>query len=132
VTGPAGPAAPYPSSMRVGETIGVAAAVAAWRLTRSPRAARRLTDAVEHGEEVERDLAATALCRGGDPAVDAVAQALDRGASSPVLVDVLASVDTPRARGLLDRLTTDRGPLAEEARQALHVLDDLDRDAEGP
>ncbi|MDF2975996.1 MAG: hypothetical protein K0S40_724 [Actinomycetospora sp.] len=112
----------------------VLAAGATWRLTGLASAGDALLDAVAHGEETERTLAAMLLVRAGDRSVPLVTDAVLSGRGDVDLVDVLASIDTTDARAALARLAQ-APPSAVPARvpaaatEALRTLDRIrDRD----
>jgi hypothetical protein len=99
----------------------------AWQVTGFGPAGRRLVAAADHGAEDEQAVAGMLLVRAGDRSVRLVADALARGATSPVLVDVLASIGTPAARAALAR-AAQQAPASEvaaAAADALRILDQL-------
>lgn len=97
---------------------------ATWRTAGLRSAGRALVEAADGDDETGRMLAGTLLVRAGDRSVPLVAEPLLAGRAGPALVDVLASIDTPRARAALTEVA--RGPSPEcraAAREALRTLD---------
>lgn len=112
--------------MGLGAYVKLLAAGAACRLTGAQRPCRVLADAVANGPESEAGAAAILLVKAGDHGVEAVADAIERGAGDADLVDVLASIRTPRARTYLEALSAGaQGEITAAARSALTTLDEL-------
>jgi|GEM_PF-1607496 len=108
----------------------VLAAGAAWRLVGLGAAGRALVANVSTGGETERTLAGMLLVRAGDRSVPVVVDAINAGATTPDLVDVLASIGTESARIALEGVARLPGAdIGAAARQALQTLDEMRRKA---
>lgn len=107
--------------MGVAASLRVLASDRVWRLAGSDAAGRALVGAaVDGADEDSSTLAAMLLARGGDRAVPLLEDIVAAGHTDPIVVDVLASIATPRAASMLDHLTgheDDR--IATAARTAL-------------
>jgi hypothetical protein len=109
------------------------AAGAAWRLTGAVPAGRALVGALADGDETERTVAGMQLTRAGDRSVPLLTEALLTGsAPGPLVVDVLASIGTDKARSTLRRVARAPAPgvavaSRESAARALRTLDEIDR-----
>jgi hypothetical protein len=104
------------------------AAGAAWRLAGVPAAGRALVATAVAGGETERTLAGMLLVQAGDRSVALLSPAILVGETSSVLIDVLASIGTDRARDAL--VSVAQGPPAavtpdirQAAVEALQTLD---------
>lgn len=107
--------------MSVGSSLRVLASDRVWRLAGSDAAGRAVaTAAVDTTDEDTSTLAAMLLVRGGDKAVPLLEDVVAGGRTTPIVVDVLASIATPRATALLSRLAEHEDhEVATAARAAL-------------
>jgi len=110
--------------MGVGTSLKVLANDRVWRLAGSQAAGRAVARAaVDPADENTSTLAAMLLVRGGDRAVPLLEDLVAARHADPIIIDVLASIATPRATAVLDRLTRHDDPdVATAARTALHRL----------
>lgn len=106
--------------MGVGTSLKVLANDRVWRLAGSEAAGRAVARAaVDPADEDISTLAAMLLVRGGDRAVPLLEDLVAAGHADPIIVDVLASIATPRATAVLDRLAGHDDPdVATAARTA--------------
>ena len=108
------------------------AAGCTWRLTGLHAAGRSLVVAVDRGPESEQTIAGIMLVKAGDRSVPLISEAVSGGASSPELIDVLASIGTATARSALRTATRSPRPeVAGAAEDALRTLDEIDRRDDG-
>jgi radical SAM superfamily enzyme with C-terminal helix-hairpin-helix motif len=114
--------------MGAGSSAKLLAAGSTWRLTGLDAAGRSLVSAIVDGGEDEQTLAGIMLVKAGDRSVRLIAEAISAGATSPELVDVLASIGTENARGALQQAThAEQRDVADAAEQALRTLDEVRR-----
>jgi hypothetical protein len=90
-----------------GKTAKVLLTGAAFRVTGSRDLGRRLVRDFLDGDESARTAAGILLTRAGDKSVGVLAEALDAGPQPAELIDVLASIETPKATAELRRLAGD-------------------------
>lgn len=109
---------------------GLLAAGVAWRWSGLRPAGNTLVDAAGGGDETGRMLAATLLVKAGDRSVPLVTEALLAGRGDAGLVEVLASIGSPRARTALDAVARDAPAGCRAAAQdALRTLDHIEDDS---
>ncbi|MGD9525850.1 hypothetical protein [Pseudonocardia sp.] len=106
---------------------GLLAAGVTWRWSGLRTAGNTLVDAADGGDETGRVLACILLVKAGDRSVPLVTEALLAGRGGPDLVDVLASIGSPRARAALDEVARDASAECRAAAQdALRTLDRIE------
>ena len=111
--------------MGVAGSVKLLAAGAAWRIAGLGAAGRTLVDAAADEVETEQTLAGMLLVKAGDRSVPLVANALAAGVTSLGLVDVLASIGTPEARGALGAIAVAEGKVGAAAADAIRTLDEI-------
>lgn len=108
-------------------TTRVFAAAALWRVGVTG-AGRSIVEAVATGDEDTATAAGMLLTRAGDRSVPLVAEAIDAGASNPVLVDVLAGIGSEAALDQLRHIeATGSGEIASEAAAAARRVEERRR-----
>lgn len=109
--------------MGAASTARVFAAAALWRLGMAG-AGRSIVDAAATGDEDTSTAAGMLLTRAGDRAVPLVADALEAGSTSLVLVDVLAGIGTDAALHELRSLAASaEGEVVREAGEAVRRIE---------
>lgn len=114
--------------MGVGTSLKVLVSDRVWRLVGSEVAGRAVASAaLDSAREDTSTLAAMLLVRGGDRAVPLLEDVVAAGHTDPIIIDVLASIATPRATVALDCLTKHQDhDLATAARTALQRVEPPD------
>ncbi len=102
-----------------------------WRLFGFRPAGRALLRAADRSNEQDRVLAVISLVKAGSRTIDLAESRFRDGRMSPQAIDVVASIEHPRTRPLLEDVARGDGPTAVAAAEALVQLDKADEMTRG-
>lgn len=100
----------------------------AWRTFGTRRSGEVLLRVMRGGVEQNRMLAGMSLVKAGERSVDLIEQAVSAGDAGPGAIRLLADLESPRARALLERIAGEDGTERGEAARA--CLKQLERQAQ--
>lgn len=108
-------------------SIKVLVAGTSWRLFGSRRAAKTLLAAMSGDNEQNRMLAGMSLVKAGDRSFDLIEKKIGAGEASAPIIRLLADIDGPRARVVLEKIARDSsGDTKDAAKQCIALLDRID------
>ena len=98
-----------------------------WRMLGTKNAGQKLLEAMSGDDEQERMLAGMSLVKAGNRSIDLIQEAIASNRASPAIIRLLADLDGPKARNILNEIATgEPSELKESAEQSLDLLKRID------